>query len=181
MAPGGSLTMRRYTVTIDDATFTIDVAETTADSFEVSVEGRMYEATLTGEHDLPGVAISPQVAAADERPAAVGRPASPRAVPAPRRESAHESLPEASGNPVRPGDRASSATLTAPMPGVVLEVDAIPGAAVRRGDSLLVLEAMKMRNILRAPRDATVVAVEVAPGAHVASGDVLVRFGPPAG
>ena len=163
--------MRRYTVAIDDQTFTIDVAETASDAFEVSVDGRTYAARLTGDRDLPGVPISPGMAIAPGTAREPGQPRSP----------ARDTVPEASGGgPPRSG-RPMFGTLTAPMPGVILEVLVEPGAAVHRGDALLVLEAMKMRNTIRAARDAIVTEVAVTPGAGVSSGDVLVRFGAPAG
>ena len=163
--------MRRYTVAIDDRTFTIDVAETASDAFEVSVDGRTYAARLTGDHDLPGVAISPGVPIETGAARDPGQPRTP----------ARDTVPEASGGGPTRSSRSGTATLTAPMPGVILEVLVAPGAPVRRGDPLLVLEAMKMRNTIRAARDAIVTEVAVAPGAGVTSGDVLVRFGAPAG
>lgn len=66
--------------------------------------------------------------------------------------------------------------MTAPMPGVILTVDVAVGATVKRGDSLMVLEAMKMKNELKAPRDGVVAEVYVAPGAQVKYGEFLVRF-----
>jgi biotin carboxyl carrier protein len=63
------------------------------------------------------------------------------------------------------------------MPGVVLEVLVAPGAALRRGDPILVLEAMKMRNTIRSPRDAVVREVAVMAGQPVGPGDPLVRLG----
>ncbi|MFN3910663.1 acetyl/propionyl/methylcrotonyl-CoA carboxylase subunit alpha [Hyphomonas sp.] len=62
----------------------------------------------------------------------------------------------------------------APMPGKVLSVLAIAGAAVRRGETLAVLEAMKMEHALTAPRDGVVEAVHASAGQQVADGDVLV-------
>ena len=64
----------------------------------------------------------------------------------------------------------------APMPGLVLRVNVEPGQAVQQGDSLLVLEAMKMENELRAPIDATVAAVHVGSGDAVGKNAVLVEF-----
>ena len=63
------------------------------------------------------------------------------------------------------------------MPGVVLEVHVAAGASLKRGDPILVLEAMKMRNTIRSPRDAVVIEVAVAAGQPVGSGDLLVRLG----
>ncbi len=157
--------MRRYTVAIDDQSYTIDVLETAADRFEVSVGDRTFEATLEGEADLPGAVISPQLAVTEEaRPTPVPRvPAQPAPVPA--------APPRPAGAPT------GGETLAAPMPGVVLEVLVVPGAALRRGDPILVLEAMKMRNTIRSPRDAVVLDVLVEAGRPVGPGEPLVRLG----
>ncbi|MDR1387180.1 MAG: hypothetical protein LBJ44_06250 [Propionibacteriaceae bacterium] len=64
----------------------------------------------------------------------------------------------------------------APMPGVVLSIEIAPGAPVQRGQTLLVLEAMKMKNELKAPRDAIVADVLVAAGQQVKHGDPLIKF-----
>ncbi len=62
----------------------------------------------------------------------------------------------------------------APMPGKVLHVRVAPGATVRKGDVLLVLEAMKMEHEVVAPHDGTVGAVAAEPGRQVEAGEVLV-------
>ena len=64
----------------------------------------------------------------------------------------------------------------APMPGLVLRVTVEAGQAVKAGEGLLVLEAMKMENELRAPGDGTVAALHVKPGDAVGKGDLLVTF-----
>ncbi|MEW6226115.1 MAG: biotin/lipoyl-containing protein [Chloroflexota bacterium] len=167
--------MRRYTVTVDGRPFTIDVTETAADRFEVSVGDRVFEARLQAEEDLPGAAISPEMPATDEyRPAGgTPRPAGPQ--PSPASPSVPQS-PSASA-PHAPSTGRTD-TLSAPMPGVVLEVLVRPGAVLRRGDPILVLEAMKMRNTIRAPRPATVVEVAVEAGQPVGPGEPMVRLGP---
>ena len=63
------------------------------------------------------------------------------------------------------------------MPGTVLDVKVSQGAAVKKGDLLLVLEAMKMENEILAPCDGTVKQVLAAKGASVNSGDALVVIG----
>ena len=60
------------------------------------------------------------------------------------------------------------------MPGTVLEVKVTPGQAVKAGDVLLVLEAMKMENEILAPRDGTVAQVVVTKGSTVDTGAPLV-------
>ncbi len=69
-----------------------------------------------------------------------------------------------------------SGSIAAPMPGRVVAVHVVPGQKVRRGDALLVLEAMKMEHTLTAPRDGVVEAVGAAAGDQIAEGTVLVRF-----
>lgn len=66
--------------------------------------------------------------------------------------------------------------LVASMPGQVIAVPVEAGAAVRRGDTLVVLEAMKMEQRLTAPGDGTVRAVQVAVGDVVERGQVLVEI-----
>ncbi|WP_019961607.1 acetyl/propionyl/methylcrotonyl-CoA carboxylase subunit alpha [Woodsholea maritima] len=64
--------------------------------------------------------------------------------------------------------------IKAPMPGKVLSVSVEAGQTVTKGQTLVVLEAMKMEHALGAPRDGVVEAVHVEPGAQVADGDALV-------
>jgi acetyl/propionyl-CoA carboxylase alpha subunit len=68
------------------------------------------------------------------------------------------------------------APLLAPMPGLVVRVDARPGDEVRAGQGLIVMEAMKMENELRAHSAGTVKAVHVSPGMAVEKGTVLVEL-----
>lgn len=65
-------------------------------------------------------------------------------------------------------------TISSPMPGTILSVNVKPGDMVKRGDVLLVLEAMKMENEIMASQDGKVLKVEVQSGASVNTGDVLV-------
>lgn len=180
------MSMRRYTVSIDDRSFVIDVVETAADRFDVSVDGQTFEATLHGDHDLPGSDISPGIPSSEPRAGSAAGPKLPVAAftPAQIRQTPG-AIPQAPA--VRPAVAAvrrpgagegtgRPTTLSAPMPGVVLEVLVAPGARLKRGDPILVLEAMKMRNTIRSPRDALVVEVAVAAGQPVGPGDPLVRL-----
>jgi biotin carboxyl carrier protein len=62
------------------------------------------------------------------------------------------------------------------MPGNIIKVNAKPGQAVKKGDVLVVLEAMKMENDVCAPQDGTVASVEVAQGATVETDALLVTL-----
>ena len=81
------------------------------------------------------------------------------ALPAPPRRAARADAPEA---------------LTAPMPATIVRVLVEPGAAVKKGEVVIILEAMKMELALRAPRDAVVVAIHCREGEMVQPDAVLV-------
>jgi biotin carboxyl carrier protein len=172
--------VRRYTVAVDGTPFTIDVIETAADRFEVTVGDQTFEASLESDEDLPGVAISPQMPVPDDARSTPGGAFAAAARPAPPATGPSGSVrpPRAvAGTPGVAAGSSRSDVLTAPMPGVVLEVLVKPGAVLARGDAVLVLEAMKMRNTIRAPRAAVVEVVEVEAGQPVGPGDPLVRLG----
>ena len=69
---------------------------------------------------------------------------------------------------------AAGEVVAAPMPGNILSVNVAQGAAVKSGDILVILEAMKMENEILAPRDGTVAQVVVTKGATVDTGAPLV-------
>ena len=75
--------------------------------------------------------------------------------------------------PVAAPAAAGATAVSAPMPGTILKVNVQNGAAVKKGDVLMVLEAMKMENEIMAPADGTVASVNVAQGASVEAGAVL--------
>ncbi len=64
----------------------------------------------------------------------------------------------------------------APMPGLILSINAVEGKEVKMGDAILVLEAMKMENIIKSPGDGVVKKVEVSEGDSVEKNQVLVQF-----
>ncbi len=96
--------------------------------------------------------------------------AAPVAAPAPKAAPAPAAAPKAAG-----GAQGATA-VKAPMPGNIMKVNVKPGAAVKKGDVLIVLEAMKMENDICAPADGTVASVEVAQGATVETDAVLVTL-----
>lgn len=71
---------------------------------------------------------------------------------------------------------AAPAPAAAPKPGNILDVKVKPGASVKAGDALVVLEAMKMENEIVAPQDGTVATIDVNKGDVVNSGDTLVTL-----
>ncbi len=113
--------------------------------YNVTVNGTAYEITLEVV-DAADVKAAPAPAAA---------PTAPVAAPAPAAAPA--------------GDE----TVSSPMPGTILSVNVKEGAAVNKGDVLMVLEAMKMENEIIAPCSGTIASVNVQNGASVETGATL--------
>ena len=116
--------------------------------YNVTVNGTSYEITLE------------VVDAADVKatPAHTAAPA-PAAAPA--------------AAPVAAAPAAGGESVASPMPGTILDVKVQNGAAVKQGDVLMILEAMKMENEIVAPCDGTVASVNVTKGSTVETGTVL--------
>lgn len=158
--------MRRYTVRINDIDHILDVEELARDTFAVRLaDGRLVDVMLTDHQDLAQAVITPQLEIGHPRAAT---------------EVVHPVTPERAAAPVAAGHsgpgRAGGRSVTSPMPGVVLSLEVAVGTKVQRGQTLLVLEAMKMKNEIKAERDGTVAAVLVKAGAQVKHGDVLVEY-----
>lgn len=81
--------------------------------------------------------------------------------------------PAAAPKAAAPAGAQGSVKVAAPMPGKILAVKATAGQAVKKGDVLLVLEAMKMENDIVAPQDGTVASINAAVGDSVESGATL--------
>ncbi len=123
--------------------------------FNITVNGNTYEVEV---EEIEGGA-QPTAAPA---PAVQAAPAVKKAAPAPKK-------PAATGS-------AGAVKITSPMPGNILKVNVSVGQAVKKGDVVCVLEAMKMENDIPAAEDGTVASVNVQVGSTVNSGDVLVTL-----
>lgn len=171
--------MRRYTISVNDTTKVLDVEAIGANSFRVQIDGRLVDVTLEDHRDLAHSAVTP--ALVPRQPSTVAAPAAPAAPAASPRPTPAPAAAAPAAGAGRPTSAAASGgggrdKMTAPMPGVILSVDVAAGARVQRGDTLMVLEAMKMKNELRAPRDGAVAEIYVAAGQQVKFGETLVRF-----
>lgn len=123
-------------------------------NYRITVNGTAYDVAV--EELGQGAVAQAPVAAAP-----VAAPAAPVA-------AAPAAAPKAAASGTE-----GSVKVAAPMPGKILGVKASVGQAVKRGDVIIVLEAMKMENEVVAPEDGTVASINVAEGANVESGDVL--------
>ena len=131
--------------------------------YKVTLKGRTYEVEVeAGEaillDEYEAIAPSAPAAAPVAAPAAAPAAAAPAPAAAP--------VVTGAGEPVN-----------APMPGHILKVNVTNGQAVKAGDVLCVLEAMKMENEIMAPKDGTVTQVLVSKGANVDTGAPLVVIG----
>ena len=103
-------------------------------------------------------------------------PAPPAAVPSPQPARPMTSPPQPAVKPAATAltGEESAGSVRAPLPGTVLRIAVNPGDQVSQGQSLLVLEAMKMENEILAPFDGQVREVKVSQGVSVNAGDTLV-------
>ena len=135
--------------------------------FNVFVEGDFFEVEVDEPDGTPMVSYAP--------PAAPVQPvAAPAAPPAPK-----PAAPAAAPKPApKPAAAAVDGTpLRAPMPGMIVSVKKNVGDAVEEGETVVVLEAMKMENALPAPVSGTIKAINVASGDSVAKNDVILVIG----
>ena len=123
--------------------------------YQVSLNGKQFEV----EVEKGSVSAVPTGAAPAPAPAA--------AAPAPAAAPALAAAPAPAAAP------AGGETVAAPMPGTILDIRCTAGQAVKGGDVLFILEAMKMENEICAPHDGTVGSVCVQKGASVQTGAAL--------
>ena len=138
----------QYEVKIDD----VNEASTLA---HVTVNGTKYDVEIEG-----GKAVAPKKPAVVPAPAATGLSVTPK-------------TPIAS-KPAAAAPAASGAKVTCPLPGTVIAINVKEGDTVAAGQTLLVLEAMKMENNIDAERGGVVKQILVSAGSTVMEGDVLI-------
>ncbi len=129
--------------------------------FNIKVNGQAYEVEV--EEVAGGFAPAPVVPVA----AAPAPAVAPVAAPAPEKAEA-----KAAPAPVSVAAPAGGTQLKAPMPGTVIDFKATNGAAVKKGQTILILEAMKMENEIVAPVDGVITFV-ASKGASVNTDDLL--------
>lgn len=145
----------KLTVRIDEQTFEVDIPDLNARPVVAIVDGQAFEVwPEQAAQQWPHAAAQP---ALSNGSAATARPVvQPRSAP----------------SPTVSGD----GTVRAPIPGVIQAIDVKPGDAVEAGQQLCVLEAMKMKNLIRAARAGIIAAVHVTVGQQVRHHEPLVSY-----
>lgn len=147
--------MSEYVLKIGDREYRARVEEITAERATIVVDDESYQVDLVEIGRRPAVARSVRKPTA--RPTAAEAPAVPAA---------------------KPSEEAPGA-VAAPLPGLVLRLEVKEGDAVQAGQTLLVMEAMKMENAVQAPHHGTVLTIFVGEGSTVGEGDPLVLIARP--
>ena len=151
--------MRTYSYNVNGAQYDVTIESIQGQVAKMNVNGVLFDVEILGtpltEGDLPeaAAAVAPAAAAPSPTPTA--------AAPAPAAKGA-----AGAGTPIN-----------APLPGVVTKVLVAAGQAVKKGETVVVLEAMKMENNITAECDGSVTGVCVAAGDSVMEGTTLVTIG----
>ena len=149
--------MKEFAFKINGAEYKCAVEEIEAGKTKVTVNGKVYEVETEAPKAAPVAAKTAAAPAPAPKPAAA--PAAPKA----------EAKPAAAP--------AAGLQVKSPLPGSVIKVLVSEGQAVKKGDTLLTLESMKMENAIMAEADGTVKQIAVTPGQNVMQDDLLIVLG----
>lgn len=127
--------------------------------YTITVNGNTYDVTV--EEGARAVQSSAPV---------VTTSAQPTSAPAPAPKAAETPAPTASA---APSGSVGNVKVSSPMPGKIVSVKTSVGQAVKKGDVLLILEAMKMENEIVCPEDGTIASIDVSAGQSVEAGNLL--------
>ena len=161
--------MSQYKFRINGNDYNVEINSVNGDSAVVTVNGIQYSVES-------GVA-SCSAAAAAAAQAPVQGPAAPQ--PAPAVQPAAQAAPVQAAEPAKPAPAPASGNgkpVTAPLPGVIIEISVKVGDTVKQGQQVAVLEAMKMENVIEATHDGTVTAINASKGDSVLEGAPIVTI-----
>ena len=152
--------MNKYQYKVQGVDYDVEIEEVEGNVAKVNVNGIRFDVELKQPINPTSSLKKVRV----EAPKPVARPAIPTAAPA-----AAPAAPAASagaGSPIK-----------APLPGTIIELKVNVGDTVKRGDCVLVLEAMKMQNNIESEYEGTVTSITVKQGETVMEGSVLMTIG----
>ncbi len=140
--------MKKMDLTINGHVYSVEIDDLNTSPLEVSVNGQKYEVVLD-DKSMPTPSLSLPLVN----------------ITAP--------LPQIKGSAA---PAISDKALHAPMPGLILDISVNPGDHVTRGQHLMSLEAMKMKNSIRSPRDGVIAQILVDNAQKVSYNDLLLTF-----
>lgn len=144
--------MKTYKFKIGGNDYEVEIGKIEGKTADVTVNGVSYQVEM---ENAPAAPAAPAAAA----PVAAAAPAAQAAAPAPAAKPAGEGK-----------------SVTSPLPGVIIEVSVKEGQAVKAGQKVAVLEAMKMENEIAAPADGVVTSIRVAKGDSLQEGDEIMKI-----
>ncbi len=148
--------MKEFAFKLNGAEYKCAVEQIEAGKAKVTVNGKVYE-------------VETEAAAPAAKPVAKPAPVAPKPAPAPAAAPKAEAKPAAAP--------AAGVQVKSPLPGSVIKVLVSEGQAVKKGDTLLTLESMKMENAIMAENDGLVKQIAVTPGQNVMQDDLLIVLG----
>ena len=166
--------MKEYKYKINGNSYTVVIGDIEDNVARVEVNGSLYKVELDkAQKTLKSVA----------KPAASTAPAAPAVKPVVKPAAAPaQAAPAASAPTAAPAQAAAPAAgggtgVKSPLPGVILDIKVNVGDEVKKGQLVVVLEAMKMENSINADRDGKITAIKVNKGDSVLEGTDLVMIG----
>lgn len=142
---------RKFNIKINGTDYAVEIKKVDEGLATVEVNGSVYDVAFEAEKKVsktPTLVRTPAYTTQSERPKTTAKP-----------------------------EENKGKIIKAPLPGVILDMHVREGDAVKAGQVLLVMEAMKMENNIVAPNDGTVTALRISKGDNVLEGDVLVEIG----
>ena len=160
--------MKKFKFTISGKPYEVEVQNIEGNIATVNVNGTEYQVEME-EQAAPVIApVARPAAQAAPVIAPVARPAAKPAASAPTQSAAPKPAAAAGG---------AGYKMAAPLPGTIMQIFVKQGDAVKKGDKLLMYEAMKMENNLLAEADGTITAINCRQGDNVLQGDTLIVIG----
>lgn len=150
--------MKQYSFKINGKEYNVAIGEAEGKTLNVNVNGADYQVEL---ENAPAAPAGNAFAGAEKQADAPAN-ASPAA---------------AASAPAAPKAAGAGSAIKSPLPGIIISVDVKEGQAVKRGQKVAVIEAMKMENDILAESDGTVTAIHVAKGDSVLEGAEIVSIG----
>ncbi len=147
--------MKTYKFKIGGNDYEVEIGKIEGKTADVTVNGVSYQVEMENAPAAPAAPAAPVAAA----PVTAAAPAAQAAAPAPAAKPAGEGK-----------------SVTSPLPGVIIEISVKEGQAVKAGQKVAVLEAMKMENEIAAPADGVVTSIRVAKGDSLQEGDEIMKI-----